>query len=300
MVVLFCKMESKLLHEIIPLTQNDCFTVFTREKTYFDFPIHFHEEYELNFIVNGAGLQRIVGDHVGTTGDIELVLVGPNLEHAWFTQHANGKIISEVTIQFHKDLLDEKFLRRNQLSHIRNMFDKSSRGIRFGNKVAAAVKQKILLLHQRQGFDGVIALLEILNDLSRCTDMQLLSDSSLQGNSQLHYNSRRIEHATEFMRRHFDRAISLGEVAREANMTPSAFSRYFKSHTGINFIDSLNNIRLGHATKMLIDTNRSVAEIAFQCGFNNISNFNRTFKRRKGLTPKAFREEYVAGTRVFI
>jgi len=293
-------MEHKLLHEIIPLAQDDCYTVFTRVKSKFDFPLHYHEEFELNFIMDGKGTERVVGNHVGVAGDFELVLVGPYLEHAWFTHECQSEAITEVTIQFHRDLLDEKFLRRNQLSHIRSMFDKAKLGIQFGEATAKKLGDHLLRIPEKQGFEGVLALLYILNELSRSTDMQILSHRNNDNSNNMKFNSRRIELATEFMRRNFDKNVSLDEVAKMANMTPTAFSRYYKANTGINFVESLNNFRLGQACKMLIDTNRSIAEIAYQCGFNNISNFNRIFKRKKGLTPKAFREEYVAGTRIFV
>ncbi|RYE14261.1 MAG: AraC family transcriptional regulator, partial [Sphingobacteriaceae bacterium] len=120
-------MKKSLLKEIIPLTQSDCFTLFTRVKSGFDFPLHYHEEFELNLIMHAAGAKRIVGDHIEEIGNLELVLVGSNLEHAWFTHKCQSENITEVTVQFHKDLFDEKMLRRNQLSFVRNMLEKSSR-----------------------------------------------------------------------------------------------------------------------------------------------------------------------------
>ncbi len=108
-------MKDEILKEIIPLTQNDCFTVFSRVKESFDFPLHYHDELELNMIVNAKGAQRVIGDHISEIDELELVLVGSNLQHAWFSHKCKSKQISEVTIQFHKDLLDERILKRNQL-----------------------------------------------------------------------------------------------------------------------------------------------------------------------------------------
>ena len=102
------------------------------------------------------------------------------------------------------------------------------------------------------------------------------------------------------MNHNYDRGVTLGEVAKLVNMTDVSFSRFIKKRTGNTFIDTLNEIRLGHASKMLIDTTHSIAEISFNCGFNNISNFNRIFKKKKGCTPKGFRENFASGNRVFI
>ena len=230
--------------------------------------------------------------------DLELVLVGPNVYHAWFTHKCQSPAITEITIQFHKDLLDDKLLRRNQLSFIKNMVERSARGILFSQDTIATVKDRIISLNKKSGFDSVLELMSILHDLSISRNMKTLSDSSFSS-EQFHYNSRRIEKVFEYMNSHYNMQITLAEVAKIANMPEASFSRFIKKRTGKTFIDSLNEIRLGHASRMLIDTTNTVAEIAYKCGFNNISNFNRIFKRKKFCIPKDFRETY-AGNRVFI
>jgi AraC-like DNA-binding protein len=281
------------------LTQNDCFTIFSRVKKEFTFPLHYHEELELNLIVNAKGARRIVGDHIDTIDNLELVLVGPNLYHAWFTHQCKSEEIREVTIQWHKDLFEDKLLRRNQLCFIRNMMDRSQKGILFSREAAATLTPRILALNQRTGFDGVLELLSILHDLSTSSQMRTLSDSSFT-NQHFTYNSRRIEKAFEYMNTNYDKQITLGEVAGLVSMTEVSFSRFIKKRTGNTFIDSLNEIRLGHASRMLIDTTHSISEISYHCGFNNISNFNRIFKKKKTCTPKEFRENFASGTRVFV
>jgi AraC-like DNA-binding protein len=292
-------MSQSILREITPLTQSDCFTIFSRKKDKFEFPLHYHEELELNFIQQGAGAKRVVGDHMEVIEDLELVLVGSNLQHAWFTHQCQSKDIFEVTIQFHKDLLDEKFLRRNQLSYIRSMLERSQRGILFSRETTAQMAPRLKDLSQRHGFDSVLELMSILHDLSISRNFKLLSDASF---NQVDYsfNSRRIEKVFFYINDNFHKSISLAEVSKLAGMTEVSFSRFFKTRTGINFVDSLTEIRLGHASRMLIDTTHSIAEIAYNCGFNNISNFNRVFKKRKGCSPKKFRQDYSGGGRVFI
>lgn len=287
------------MREIIPLTPADCFTIFTRVKSDFDFPLHYHEELELNFIHNAKGARRVVGDHIGEIDDLELVLVGSNLPHVWQTHKTKSRKITEVTIQFHKDLFDEKFLRRNQLSFIRTMLERSAKGILFSKTTAQQLMPRLLLLGQKQGFDSVLELISILHDLSVSRNMHTLSDSTFS-NAELSYNSRRIDTALEYMNQNFHRNITLSEVSKLVNMTDVSFSRFFKSKTGINFIDSLLELRLGQASRLLIDTTDSISEVAYDCGFNNISNFNRLFKKKKGCTPKEFRESYSVGNRVFI
>lgn len=291
-------MNLSVMREVTPLTSGDCFTIISRVKKSFDFPLHYHDEFELNLILNAPGARRIVGDNMEVISEMELVLAGPNLYHAWFTHECQTEQITEVTIQFHKDLFDEKFLQRNQLSFLKKMFEYSQRGIAFAPSTIRSITERILTLKEKNGFGSVLELLSILHDLSISPGMKILSDPGFSG-EKIHSNSRRIEKVFDYMNAHFDRQITLGEVSRIAGMPDASFSRFIRKRTGKTFIDSLNDIRLGHASRMLIETTNTVAEIAYKCGFNNISNFNRIFKRKKYCIPRTFRGTY-AGSRVFI
>jgi len=294
-------MNAKILREITPLTQSDCFTVFSRVKYEFDFPLHFHEVFELNFIRNAKGAKRVIGDHIDVIGDLELVLVGPNLQHGWFTHKSKGKEIIEITIQFHRDLFEDKFLLRNQMTFIRSMLEHSKRGILFSEKTTETIMPRLIKLSQRRGFDSVLELLSILHDLSASRDMRILSDASFSNRETFSYNSRRIENIMTYLNTNFDKNVSLADAAKIAAMTEVSLSRFFRSRTGKTFVDALCEVRLGHASRMLIDSTQSISEIAFKCGFNNMSNFNRIFKKKKACTPKQFLEEYnSSGVRTFI
>ncbi len=293
-------MTTKILREITPLTQSDCFSLFSRSKRDFDFPLHFHEEFELNFIRNAGGAKRIIGDHVEEISDTELVLVGPNLQHGWFTNKCKGKLIKEITIQFHRDLFDEKFLKRNQMSFIRTLFQRSARGVLFTNSTALSIMPRIKQLPQKHGFDSVLELMSILHDLSTSRNIRTLSDTSFNRET-ASYNSRRIEKIMAYVNNNFNQNITLNDAAKIAGMTEVSLSRFFKLRTGKTFVDTLNEVRLGHASRMLIDTTDSINEVAYKCGFNNMSNFNRIFKKKKDSTPKEFRHSYTStGVRTFI
>jgi len=287
-----------IYREITPLTENDCFTFFSRVKEEFDFPLHYHDEFELNFIYNGAGTKRIVGDHVEVIDNLELVLVGSNLPHGWFTHQCQTKEIHEITIQFHPDLFDQKFLRRNQLSFIRNLLERANKGISFSTEIKEIIRPRLEQLTQKNGFDAVLELISILHALSTSRNMRSLSNSSFISD-QFNFNSRRIEKAFQYMQANYDKDVSLADVSKVVNMPEVSFSRFIKKRTGKTYIDSLNEIRLGHASRMLIDTTETIAEISYKCGFNNLSYFNRIFKKKNGCTPKEFRLNY-SGTRIFI
>jgi AraC-like DNA-binding protein len=289
---------SAIYREITPLTQSDCYTLFSRIKKDFDFPLHSHEEFELNFIANASGTKRIIGDHSEVIDDLELILIGSNLPHGWFNHQCQSAEIAEVTIQFHRDLFDEKLLRRNQLSFIRALLERSAKGIAFSRETILSVRSRIEGLAQKSGFDSVLELMSILHDLSISRNMRTLSSASFT-NDPLNFNSRRIEKAFEFMQTNYDKDISLADLSKVVNMPEVSFSRFIKKRTGKTFIDSLNEIRLGHASRLLIDTTHTITEISYKCGFNNMSYFNRIFRRKNGCTPREFRQNY-SGTRVFI
>ena len=201
-------MHQNLMREITPLTQSDCFTLFSRSKKEFNFPLHYHEEFELNLIINAPGAKRIVGDHIEAIEDLELVLVGSNLSHAWFTHQCQSTEILEVTIQFHKDLLEDRFLRRNQLSFIRKMFENAQRGILFSRETTERLRSRLLSLDQKTGFDSVLELLSILHDLSTSRNLRVLSNPT-SNNEQFNYNSRRIEKVFEYLNANYSRPIAL-------------------------------------------------------------------------------------------
>jgi hypothetical protein len=171
-------MRSNVMHEITPLNPGDCFNVYSRAKPRFDSPLHYHEEYELNLILNASGAKRIIGGHMETIGDYELVLVGPNVTHTWISHKCQNKSVTEITIQFHRDLFDDKFLSRNQLSFVKNMIERSQRGILFSQDTVAAIKDRIIALKNKSGFTSVLDLLSILHELSTSRNMRTLSDAS--------------------------------------------------------------------------------------------------------------------------
>jgi AraC-like DNA-binding protein len=266
--------------------------IFSRVKQRFTFPIHIHAEFELNFIENGAGAKRVVGDSIEEIDDLELTLItGSSLEHGWLDHKCTSQEIKEITIQFHGDLFNEELLQKNQFRTVKEMFEKAVYGVTFSKEAIEQIKDRLYsLATESQGAHSVLKLFGILYDLS-VSSMRELSSRAFNEQEQ-HYDSRRIERAYNYMLANYSEEIRLADVANLVGMTEVAFSRFIKQRTGRNFIDSLNDIRLGHATRMLVDTTHSIAEVSIVCGFNNLSNFNRIFKKKKGCTPREFRENY--------
>ena len=281
---------SRVLQEITRLSDKDCFYVVERHKSEFMFPIHCHSEYELNFIENGAGVRRIVGDSVEEIGDYELTLVaGESLEHAWEQGNCRSSDIREITIQFSRTLFSADLLARKQFQSIREMFERASNGLTFSLKTIMKVYGMLdVLSSEPDGFEQFQHLLQILYILSNDEDARVLASTSF-AKVERSSESRRVQKVQEYISAHYAEEIRLDDCAALVGMAPSAFSRFFKQHTGRTLLDYIIDIRLGHAARLLVDTTIGISEISYSCGFNNLSNFNRTFKARRGYTPRDFR-----------
>lgn len=285
---------SHIIREITPLSDKDCFYIAERYKTEFTYPIHNHAEFELNFTENAAGVRRVVGDSAEVIGDYDLVLItGKELEHVWEQNECNSKEIREITIQFSSDLFLENFLNKNQFGSIRIMLEKAQKGLSFPMKAIFKVYSLLdTLASEQQGFYAVIKFLTILYELSLYNDKARTLSSSSFAKIDVHSDSRRVQKVQEYINGHYQEEIRLNQLADMVGMTSVSFSRFFKLRTGKNLSDYIIDIRLGFASRMLVDSTMSVAEICYQCGFNNLSNFNRIFKRKKQCAPKEFRENY--------
>jgi AraC-like DNA-binding protein len=278
-----------LIREIIPLTQGDCFSIYSRSKKELDIPVHTHDNMELTLIINGKGTKRVVGNQQAEIGATELILLGSDVPHGWLKHKCKSTEIKQVTLHFHKDLLDEKLLNRNQLVNIKNIFEQASKGILFTIETIEKVSESLIDLVNQNGFASVLAFLSIINELSLSRYTTLMAEPDFK-KSAYSDTSSRIERVFDFMNAHYSVQVTLAEVSKIANMPEASFSRFIKQRTGYTFIDSLNEIRLSHVSRLLIESKEPVAEIAYKCGFNNLANFNRTFKSKKGCTPKEFRE----------
>ncbi len=283
---------NKIITEITPLSEKDCFYLIDRYKDRFTYPIHRHEEYELNFVSNCNGARRVVGDSMETLGMYDLVLIGNGIEHGWEQHECISDKIREITIQFSSDLFGSSFLAKTQLSSIRRMLDLSSNGIAFTVESIMRVYHKLDNLTKiESGFYRMLELMSILYELAEDGHYRKLSSSSFASLKPAG-DSRRVQKVQDHINKHYKEDIRLNDLADLVGMTPTAFSRFFKLRTGRSISDYVIDIRLGHASRQLVDSTTSVAEICYECGFNNVSNFNRIFKKKKGNSPKVFREIY--------
>ena len=285
--------DRRIIHEITPLMGKDVLYIADRHKKEFTYPIHNHSVYELNFVENAKGVRRIVGDSQEVIGDYDLCLItSPDLEHVWEQNECHSDDIREITVQFDFSMSDETLFGRNPYASITRMMQEAKKGLSFPLQAIMKVYGLLDTLSSvKDGFYAVQQFLTILYELSRCENARTLASSSY-AKVTVEDDSRRILKVTNFISKNYMDELRLPELASLAGMSSSAFSRFFKLHTGRNISEYIINLRLGYAARMLVDTAKSISEIGFDCGFNNLSNFNRIFKKKKGCSPSEFRESY--------
>ncbi|MBR6538864.1 MAG: helix-turn-helix domain-containing protein [Bacteroides sp.] len=285
--------QNYIMREITPLSERDCFYIANRHKTEFTYPIHCHVECELNFTEHAAGVKRVVGDSSEVIGDYDLVLItGKELEHVWEHHECKSKDIREITIHFSPDFFPKELVNKSQFDTIRRMLEKAQRGLAFPMQAIMKVYNRLdKLAFEEQGFYSVIHFMSILYDLSLYDDAKVLSSSSF-AKIDTYSDSRRVQKVQRYITDHYQEEIRLNTLADMVGMTPVSFSRFFRLRTGRTLSEYIIDIRLGSATRLLVDSQRTIAEICYECGFNNLSNFNRMFKRKKGCSPKEFRDNY--------
>ena len=283
---------SDVLSEICLISEKDCVNIVERHKSEFTYPLHRHQEYELNFIQNGRGVKRIVGDSVEEIGDFELVLIGaPNLEHVWEQGTCTSPDIREITIQFSSTLFSQDLLGKNQFSSIASMLSRAKHGLCFPLEAIMKVYDILdTITSTKDSFEQYLKFLRLLYLLSTYESRSLASSSFSHADRDT--ESRRCHKVKEYINDHYREEITLPQMASLVGMSPSSFSRFFKMRTGRTLSSYLIDIRLGIAARSLVDTSSSVSEICYASGFNNLSNFNRIFKSKRGMTPSEFRQIY--------
>jgi len=262
-----------------------------RLSRWFAFGWHFHPELELTYIVRGAG-QRFIGDSIAPYRDGDLTLIGANLPHTWASVPPQGRRMHEALFaQFRDTFLGAEFLTRPEAAGIARLFKRAAQGLYVFGRTRTEVGQRMRPLYESGGLERIYRLLEILDLLSRSKELKPLAS---KGYAPLLLTSeaRRIDEVCRFINENHARELGQPAAAAVAHLSASAFSRYFRRHMGKSFKAYLNEVRVGNACRILSESERKVAEIAFAVGFGNLSNFNRRFVEIKGLSPREYRRSF--------
>lgn len=257
-------------------------------------PFHFHNLCELVWIEKSYG-KRIVGDHIDNFEDDDLVLMGPNLPHIWlndkvFQQEAEANIVKSTVIYFPTDFLLNLTDEQNILNPTEDLILRSARGLRFYGETSKKVIRILSDISEKGGFKKIIHFLQAIEILSVSNEYSYLASLTFK-NSYDEKDTNRINKVYKFLMQNFHRDITLKEVADLCNMTTNSFCRFFKARTQKTLTQFLNELRIGHACKLLRNEENSIANVCYQCGYNNLTNFNKFFMSITGKRPSEYKKQ---------
>lgn len=287
-------MKSPLLKNIENTVTS--FTIQELRAPYFDPNWHFHPHYQLFVVLEGQGT-RLVGDSVQRFDVGDTVFLGPDIPHLWRSDaryfeaqsnlHTHG-----IVLYFQEDFLGQGFFDRPEFYAIKELLQFSRRGISYMGQACELIRTELLLMKQLSSFDRVIHLLQLLNQLANVTEMKPLTSYGYVN----HFKpseTERMQKVHTYILQNFSSEMRLAEIASLAGMSEAAFCRYFKARANKTLTDFISEIRIGHACKLLVEKEWTIAQIAFESGFDTLSNFNRQFKKITGQTPSAYKHTLV-------
>lgn len=285
----------KPLFQRIHLAEHKSFNILRVDRPYFVVPWHFHPEIEIMLIINGTGT-RFIGDSIEEFAHYDLVVVGSNLTHVWKNspQHyeeSSGMRAEARVILFREDCFGKDFFDIGEMESIKNLLLRAKRGLKFFGSTRSSVIKKIMAAYEKNEIDRFISLIQILHELSLSKEYTILSSigyvQQIQDSDLYHLNI-----ILDYLIKNFSKEIKLEQVSKLANMSPTAFCRYFKSRTNKTLIQFINELRIGYAKRMLVESRDNISIVCFKSGYNNLSNFYDHFYKITGKLPSQFREQH--------
>ena len=249
---------------------------------------HYHPEIELVYVNGGSG-KRQIGSHISYYRNGDLILIGSNLPHCAFTDSLTDHEC-ETVIQMKPDFLGASFFDIAEMKGVKNLFERARKGIVYHGDTKRSIGADIENLKNLNNFDRLISLIQFLKRLEEAQNYTLLNAEGFILETELQDNDR-INVVFNFVKKEFQRQISLEEISEKVNMTVPAFCRYFKKITGKTFTQFVNEYRLAHAAKLLHEKQISITDVCYESGFNNFSHFNKQFKNFTGKSPSVYRNE---------
>jgi len=242
----------------------------------------------LVYINGGAGKRRI-GSHISYYTEGDLILIGSNLPHCGFTDKFTGNK-NEILVQMKADFLGQTFFNIPEMKKIQNILEVAKGGIAFSGSTKQILGDKMEDLDNQNDFERILSILHILNELALSDEFKVLNAEGFSLETEVKDNDR-INIIFNFVKNNFQEDIPLIEIADMVSMTVPSFCRYFKKITNKTFVQFVNERRLVHASKLLTEQTMSITEVCFECGFNNFSHFNKSFKAFTGQNPSEYRKQ---------
>ena len=287
-------LEMKIVKTNITSYTNSSLSVFSREESFFQSPFHSHPEFELVYILESYG-KRIIGNSVDSFESGDMVFLGDNIPHVWLNDEifyggTNNLKAKAIVVYFSKDLFGNSFFELPEAQEVKKFLSQAIKGVAITGQTNIEVAKKMKKLLKKKGFEVIMGLIEILFLLSKSKDLNYINDDSYVSVNEENKNDR-LTAVFQYVKSNYKEEISLDEIAKIANLTPTSFCRMFKAKTKKPFVEYLNEIRVSNACKYLIETDLGISEIAYQCGYKTASNFNKLFKKLIGTTPKEYRKK---------
>ena len=288
----------KIMHEQVSFAPRTMLKVKWDDFPHFTYPWHFHSEFEIVYVLKSSG-KRFVADSIESFQEGDITLMGSNLPHFWKsdvpddTDHGNR--VNAIVVQFHKDFFREEITSYPEFHSINELLKRAARGIHFsktsGEKIGKMLKRMLKL----NGLERMLYFIKLMDTMAQIENYRILASKAylLEDHKEL---NNRLDKIMHFINTNYQRKITQEEVASKIGMTTAAFCRYFKEKTGKGFIFFVNEMRIGYACKLLVENQLSISQICFECGFNNISNFNRMFKRQTSFTPGEYQQQFIKAT----
>ena len=276
----------QILADITPVGSNNLFVTHYWPDKQTDPPLHYHEDYMLCLTLHVRG-QRIMDDAVEDFTEKDLVLINPGTPHRFKRDAAYADAKCETaTVMFSREMPDWKFLSLEHMRPIREMLLRPAAGLRFAPKTIDTVLERMISLPKLDGFEAVSLFFSILNDLATAPPDEVQQIGSRHDGS---YQDDRVRRIVRFVEESYSRKLSLEEIGRSVDMSPSSVCRYFKRRTHQNLWEYINSFRINRAAQLIVETQLPISEIGPRCGFTNVSNFNHLFRAHLGTTPSDYR-----------
>ena len=286
----------KIMHEQVSFAPRTMLKVKWDDFPHFTYPWHFHSEFEIVFVLKSSG-KRFVADSAEPFGEGDIVLLGSNLPHFWKSESEDGSEnrVNAIVVQFHSDFFREEINSYPEFHRINEMLKRATRGVHFIQPSSEKIGRMLKRLLKLNGLERMLYFIKLMDVMARIENYRLLASKAYHLEEHKELNSR-LDKIMHFINTNYQRKITQEEVASKIGMTTAAFCRYFREKTGKGFIYFINEMRIGYACKLLIENHLSISQICFECGFNNLSNFNRMFKRQTGNTPGEYQQQFIKAT----
>jgi AraC-type DNA-binding domain-containing proteins len=286
----------KPLYQELPFTPASYVNIYKEELPHFIVPWHYHPEIEIMYILEGTGT-RFVGDHVENYEEGDLCVVGSSLPHEWrndevFFRKGSKLKASCYCLFFLRELFGKTLLEIEEMDRIRNFLEKTDRGIKFTGNSRERIGKLIREYVNETGVGRITKLITLLETMATAEEYELLASIGYTRNAVNAEDFERFNKVYRYVMRNFSRPIRLEEVSSLIGLTPNAFCRYFRERTKKTFIQYLNDIRIGHAKKLLIEGKMTISSLSAESGFNNLSNFIEQFKRSTRMSPSEYQRRY--------